>query len=298
MSDAELMALRDGVDCRAVLERAGWALDARESTARAAKYRHGTAEIVIVTHNGKGWFDPLNDGAKGDVIALAQRLWGGSIGHARKVLRPLAGVMPAFKPVERKRPARSRPELAAEWETKGSVKRGRPGWAYLHEVRGLPASTLERAAAARALREGIHGTVWAGHHDDQGLVCGWEMRGPTYRGFSRDGTKTLFRIGADRPVRLAVTESFIDALSLATLEAWDTATLYISTGGGFGPATVAQLTNLAAPQIRLISAMDRGQGGELLTARLAKVAEASGCGFARVRPAAKDWNAQLRGTED
>ncbi len=70
MRDDELTELRARVDCRVVLERAGWTLDKQESTRGASKYRHGAGRIVIVTHEGRGWFDPVN-GGKGDVLALA-----------------------------------------------------------------------------------------------------------------------------------------------------------------------------------------------------------------------------------
>lgn len=100
MHDAELDSFRAQVDCRAVLEQAGWLLDAKESSKNAVKYRNGPARIVIVTHDGRGWFDPLND-SRGDVISLAQHLWGGTIGHARKMLRPLSGIVPAMLPHQR-----------------------------------------------------------------------------------------------------------------------------------------------------------------------------------------------------
>ncbi len=293
MVDDELVALRDRVDCRAVLERAGWALDKPESTVRAAKYRHGQAQIIIVTHEGHGWFDPLNDGARGDVIALAQHLWGGTIGHARKALRPLAGIAPSFTPISKVQAPRSRQQLVIEWRGRGTVRPGSRGWTYLQEKRGLPVSAIDRAAEAGLLKEGVNGTIWAAHHDDRGTVCGWEMRGPHYRGFARDGAKTLFRVGSMQPGRIAVTESAIDALSLATLEGWHGETLYVSTGGGFGPATSAQLTTIAEPQARLVAAVDQGKGGELLAARLDRIAAASGCGFSRLRPIHKDWNEDL-----
>ena len=54
MRDDELTELRARVDCRTVLERAGWTLDEQESTRGAAKYRHGAGRIVIVTHEGRG----------------------------------------------------------------------------------------------------------------------------------------------------------------------------------------------------------------------------------------------------
>ena len=66
--------MRQRVSCAALLEKAGFAVDAKESTRKAVKYRRG-AEIVIVNHEGRGWFDPLSD-AKGDVFGLAEHLDG------------------------------------------------------------------------------------------------------------------------------------------------------------------------------------------------------------------------------
>ncbi len=58
-ADAELELFRQGVNCAAVLERmaGGWRLDVRESTRRALKYRRGEGEIIIVNHDGRGWWD-------------------------------------------------------------------------------------------------------------------------------------------------------------------------------------------------------------------------------------------------
>lgn len=53
----EIEGLREAVSCAAVLEEAGFAVDAKESTRRAVKFRR-SSEIVIVTHEGRGWFDP------------------------------------------------------------------------------------------------------------------------------------------------------------------------------------------------------------------------------------------------
>ena len=72
MKREELEALRAKVSCEAVLEQAGYEIDLKESTRRAVKYRRG-GNIVIVTHDGCGWFDPLSDD-KGDIFALVQRL--------------------------------------------------------------------------------------------------------------------------------------------------------------------------------------------------------------------------------
>jgi len=294
MHDRELDELRQAVDCRAVLERAGWKLDAAESTKHAAKFRSGAA-IVIVTHEGKGWFDPLNDG-RGDVIALAQHLWGGSIGHARKALRPMAGISPTLTPAYRDKSAPVPIDAARTWAKAKQLRPGSQGWVYLTEIRGLPALALERATAAGLLREGIYGTVWFQHRKCDGAACGWEMRGPKYKGFAKGGDKALFWLGELATAeRIAVAESAIDALSLATLEGWPDRTAYVSTGGGFGPITADTLRALLPPRARLVAATDRGQGGELLADRLHSLADAAGNAFGRKRPDGKDWNAQLTG---
>jgi hypothetical protein len=74
-ADAELELFRQSVDCVAVLERmvGGWRLDVRESTRRALKYRRGEGEIIIVNHDGRGWWDATGS-AKGDVFNLVQHL--------------------------------------------------------------------------------------------------------------------------------------------------------------------------------------------------------------------------------
>jgi hypothetical protein len=54
MNREELEALRAKVSCEAVLERAGYQLDVKESTRRAIKYRDG-GNIIIVRRRE---FDP------------------------------------------------------------------------------------------------------------------------------------------------------------------------------------------------------------------------------------------------
>lgn len=293
MHDQELDELRERVDCRTVLERAGWDFDSTESTSNAAKFRNGS-DIVIVTHDGRGWFDPLND-ARGDVIALAQYVWGGSIGHARKALRPIAGITPTLNPAFKDRKPPGPLDATRAWSKAHKLSPGSHGWRYLTETRALPAPTLARAVSAGLLREGIYGTVWFLHRGADAAACGWEMRGPQYKGFAKGGDKALFWIGKPATaLRFAVAESAIDALSLATLEHWSDDTLYLSTGGGFGPMTADVLRALLRPAVRIAAATDRGRGGELLADRLHELADDAGAGFERLRPEAKDWNEAIQ----
>ena len=94
--DAELELFRQSLNCPSVLERAGWSLDVRESTRRALKYRRGAGEIMIVNHDGRGWWDATGS-AKGDVFNLVQHLDPSlNFGEVRKVLRGLTGLSPSY----------------------------------------------------------------------------------------------------------------------------------------------------------------------------------------------------------
>ena len=95
--DAELELFRASVNCAAVLESMskGWKLDARQSTRRALKYRRGEGEVLIINHDGRGWWDPLSQ-AKGDVFNLVQHLDPSlNFGHVRRVLRRMVGMAPS-----------------------------------------------------------------------------------------------------------------------------------------------------------------------------------------------------------
>jgi hypothetical protein len=101
--DPEIEELREKVHCAVVLERTPpcWKLDRKESTKLSLKYRRGKGEILIISHAGRGWWDPTSD-AKGDVFRLVQRLEPGlSFGHVRKRLRASAGLSPCFPSADR-----------------------------------------------------------------------------------------------------------------------------------------------------------------------------------------------------
>jgi hypothetical protein len=157
------------------------------------------------------------------------------------------------------------------------------------------------------LREGPYGSAWFAHRDHEGRLTGIEMRGPEYRGFSPGGDKTLFRLpGRLRtstvPVaRMVVAEAPIDAMSVAAIEHLRADTLYTSTAGGIGPATVAALE-------RQFRALTMDEGGELAiatdndrpghgyAARLTGMAKAFDLKVSRLLPTdgANDWNDVVR----
>ena len=299
----EVARLKAAVHCATVLEQATppWRLDRRESTRRALKYRRGEGEIIIVNHDGRGWWDPMHHDAKGDVFGLVQHLEPQrNFGEVRSRLRLLAGIAPTYLQHLGGARRRDNPPVADRWATAQPLTTGSAVWRYLTATRGLPARILHLAARHDLIREGPRGSAWFAHTDHQGRLTGIEMRGPTWRGFSADGEKSLFRLtgGASaEPDRLAILEAPIDALSLAVLEGPRADTLYLATAGGMGPETIKALEALLAeragrPDARLVAATDADQAGDRHADLLHALAAAAGVQEVRLRPpaAAGDWN--------
>jgi hypothetical protein len=289
MKREELEALRAKVSCEAVLEQAGYELDVRESTRRAVKYRRG-GDIVIVTHDGRGWFDPFSD-EKSDVFGLAMFLDRTSFPHAAEAVASLVGFKVSRPEWKSQRTSRRVDDIVERWRSRRRPSPGSGSWRYLCGERSIPSAILQQAVREGLLREGPFGSMWAAHVDSDRQVVGWEERGPEWRGFSTGGAKVLFRLGPSNANRLCLTEAAIDAMSLAALEGSREGTLYLSTGGGWSPATDAALCELAVrPGLTLVAATDGNSQGEVYAERLRALASVSGCDWLRLRPPAEDWN--------
>ena len=102
--DAELETLRS-VSCVVLLEQLPppWALDRRDGARRCLRYRRGAGEVLIVNHDGRGWWDPQSE-CKGDVFDLVQHLQPGlHFGQVRRVLWEFVGIAPTCREVLRER---------------------------------------------------------------------------------------------------------------------------------------------------------------------------------------------------
>jgi hypothetical protein len=302
--DAELELFRREVSCATLLERwpAGWRLDRRESTRRALKYRRGEGEILIVTHDGRGWWDPCST-AKGDVFNLVQHLKPGlNFCQVRQVLRRFAGVTP--QPPAQTREQRGRGgdrAIATRWAERPALAPGSAAWRYLTIDRRLPGEILLAAVAQDVVREGFGGSAWFAHRA-HGVVCHIDSRGPRWKGSLAGGTKTLFLFGRDGSSvhRLVLAEAAIDALSVAALEGTPSGTLYAATSGGMGPGTTAALAEIlhllgASSTAVLVSATDANTAGDRFAAQQADLARSAGIRSERLRPPeGLDWNDVLQ----
>ena len=312
--DAELEGLRAGVSCAVLLERLPppWWLDRAESTRRCLKYRRGAGEVLIVNHDGRGWWDPMSS-AKGDVFSLVRHLDPGlTFGQACDVLRAFLGLTPTYPPAERRRGGRAAAvPFGARWARSGTVRQGSPAWRYLTGARALPDAVVLAAVEAGVLREGPRASAWFAHRDHAGRLTGIEMRGPAWRGFSPGGAKTLFRlpgrvpgchtVAGRRPARVCVTEAAIEVMSLAGLEGLRAGTLYLGVAGGMGPGTAAALERLLSelsgdPAAVLVAATNADAAGERYAERLREIAAAADVRSERLLPPGgeNDFNDVLR----
>ncbi|KQS95451.1 DUF3991 and toprim domain-containing protein [Rhizobium sp. Leaf386] len=294
MEKADIEALRARVGCAALLEHEGFAIDLKESTRRAIKFRRKDT-IIIVIHDDKGWFDARSD-AKGDVFALASYLLGGGFSEALAAVCGLVTYQPTL-------PAWERPErvltitatIMERWQHRKRPWGASATWTYLTQHRALPWHIVRKAIDADLIREGPYGSMWAKHVDGAGHVIGWEERGPDWRGFSTGGAKQLFRFGARSARRICVTEAAIDAMSLAAIEEVRRDTLYVSTGGGWSPLTAEALETLASQRnTQLVAATDNNVQGEVFADRIRQMADSAGCDFTRLKPRTEDWNEELK----
>jgi predicted nuclease with TOPRIM domain len=96
-------------------------------------------------------------------------------------------------------------------------------------------------------------------------------------------------------MRLCVTEAAIDAMSLAAFEGLRQGSVYLSTGGGWAPATEAAVRRSAArPGAVLVAATDSNSQGETFAGRLRDIADEVGCDWLRLTPPTEDWNDALK----
>lgn len=239
-------------------------------------YTRDTDTIKASLVEGKWLWTSNKSGNAGSVIDL----WladhpEASLGDARAALRDLAGAAPPSPaPYSAKGPTQggdgNRHDHTAARNRWAAAKHITAQRSYA-EKRGISRETLARFPSD--LRVGAFGGVYFAHRnidtgDIQGFEQRWEVDGQKNKArFAKGGRKTVNILGEPaRATRMAVVESGLDALALAELEQRDD-TLYVSTGGGFGPLTEAALQRFATGRT-VLGAFDNDRAGETLHRKL------------------------------
>ncbi|KKZ84161.1 hypothetical protein RPHASCH2410_PD04455 (plasmid) [Rhizobium phaseoli Ch24-10] len=164
MERREIEALREQVSCIAVLEHAGFAIDAKESTRRAVKFRRG-GEIIIVTYQGRGLVRSSVRCERRCLPARRASRSGRFLEGADRVAA-LVGFQitePEWQPA--KDGARCDLSLPERWQSRRRPWPGSSSWRYLNGERRLPATVLRTAINGDLLREGPQGSMWAAHRN-------------------------------------------------------------------------------------------------------------------------------------
>lgn len=262
-----------------VAARGGWFYD------RKHKDRHNDpqgrdrrtyvrgSETIKCTRKGPVWVWTNNKtGESGSVVDLwLSENTGTTLGDARQAFREILGTDTPMPAPAASRPAEDEPHdhthARRRWEEAPYINAQRT----YAEDRGISKRTLARFSDQ--VRCGAFGGIYFSHRntetgDIQGFEQRWEKDGKANTArFAKGGLKTVCVLGNPETARrLVVFEGGLDALALAEIEGRDD-TLYVSTGGGFGPKTEAAILKLAKGR-QALSGFDNDATGKVLHQKL------------------------------
>ncbi len=166
---------------------------------------------------------------------------------------------------------------------------------YLVRGRCLPATWVDSLHRRGRVWANEHRSACFGHRDLAGNIVGASVRGITSRFFQTIGNKDdgffSLRLGRNRPHRIAVVESPIEAISLASLDR-DLDTMYASSAGAGGLKPVLELARKF--NLKVLAAQNDDAAGEVQASQTAEICRVHNLSFVRLRPSFPDWNDTLR----
>ncbi len=208
-------------------KRNGWKDDLRESTPKAIKYRRGEGEIIIVVHQGRGWFDP-------DLGSQGRRVFLPSVSARRtsrfrcKAVAELVGFEPSAPAWRRSR--NKMPEaITSRWSDRAVPRPGSPAWSYLTSLEPSPKRLCQQQSLPADSVKALWDPFGQGISTPPALL-GWEERGPIGVGSHAVARKRFSQLEVTRRFAFASPEAAIDAMSLAALEEHRADSTYASTG--------------------------------------------------------------------
>lgn len=245
---------------------------------RSRILQRGSDTIKASLVEGKWLWASNKSGSDGSVIDL----WlhdnpGRNLGHARAAFREIMGsplAMAATAPAVNRDQGGDHTDARRRWEEAPHIGHRR---SYA-EVRGIDRRTLIRFRDD--VRSGAFGGIYFAHRnpttgDIQGFEQRWEKNGEKNKArFAKGGRKTVNVLGdSSTATRMVVFEGGLDALALAEIENRGD-TIYVSTGGGFGPLSEAALRGLVEGKT-VLSAFDNDTAGGLLDDKLRNILPAA-----------------------
>lgn len=267
-----------------IAARGGWSYDTKHKDGHNDKggqsfrtYIRGS-ETIKASKKGSVWLWTNNKtGDDGSVIDLwLQDNPGKTLGDARKEFRQIIGTdtltfAPRTSGKRDVETAQDHTEARRRWEESPYIEERRT----YAEDRGISKATLKRFPDQ--VRCGVFGGIYFAHRnletgDIQGFEQRWEKDGKANTArFAKGGLKTVSILGdTDTASRMIILEGGLDALALAEIEKRED-TIYVSTGGGFGPKTEDTIQKLAEGREILLSGFDNDKAGKAMHDKITSV---------------------------
>jgi ATP-dependent exoDNAse (exonuclease V) alpha subunit/5S rRNA maturation endonuclease (ribonuclease M5) len=255
--------------------------------------------------NGQKFYDHLNQKGGGGAIDLVMHVqnW-----QYRDALEWLSGISsyaaPKYQQLLDRPPEHKHHQTAKRDKPPACNIKDESKWpdvkCHLVEERGLPEDSVDVLHQEGLLHADSHGNVMFFRYRidtnfNRGEAIGANLRGThgdfkeLTPGVRRNEGYFWVQSGQGEVQRVLLTESPIDALSLAALDKWQCSTVYLSTDGA-GAVPIEQLRQLVKRGGQVVLAFDADQAGVMLTQKvMAELPEAT-----RLIPmCGKDWNEQL-----
>ena len=245
------------------------------------------------------YFSVRDDSDRGTIIDFVQNRSNLSLGRVRKELRDWKNESRArgskFRPIEKPQPVNSDRLSVVKAVSGFRVATTHP---YL-EKRGIEQSILKSDRFAGTVAIDNRGNAIFPHYDSDGLT-GFTIKNDNFTGFSKGGTKALWKSKQKQSDRcLVITESAIDAMSHYQLFGkGNPNTRYISTGGTISNYQLELISTAMAEMTKLggeiAIATDNDSVGNKMAKTLVSVAPKASKVYRHVPQQGKDWNDVIR----
>ena len=280
----------------------GYQYISQVSSRNSAVLRHESGDKIVVATDTDGhgvYFSVFDEADNGTIIDFVQNRHQVGLKEVRKELRnwhwsPRTKTA-KFTPRDKPQPINSNRLEIIKAASNFKVVQSHP---YL-DKRGIKQSTLKCDRFMGTVAVDNRGNAIFPHYDQDGIT-GFTAKNDNYTGFSKGGTKALWRSkpqSNDR--RLVIVESAIDALSYHQLFSdKNPHTLYISTGGTISSTQLDLIKTAMADMTKIggeiVIATDNDRAGNKLAQTLAKEAPTKSNISRNVPKQGKDWNELLQ----
>ena len=280
----------------------GYQYVSQASSRNSAVLRHDNGDKIVIATDTDGhgvYFSVRDDADNGTIIDFVQNRNNVKLVEVRKELRDWRDEprTRSSKFIPRDKPQPINSDLLSVIKAASGFK-----VAYEHpylEKRSIDQATLTSARFVGTVAIDSRGNAIFPHYDQNGLT-GYSIKNTKFTGFSRGGTKALWKSNQQKSDRrLVITESAIDALSYHQLFSHEnTHTRYISTGGTISnyqqELIKIAMTDIAHLNGEIIIATDNDEIGNKLAETLANIAPDKNKIYRHLPKVEKDWNEVLQ----